>query len=697
MTESVTDAACIADADECAALAAASPPRTFVFAELHKSALNVRTNEEDAEATGALEASIARRGLLQPLAVHAAAPDRDGNAAPTPWGVLGGGRRLRAIGNLIAAGRLPADWPIPGTIFAGTDAEIVEMSLGENILRRQLREYEVHAAIASAVERGDSVEEIAANLGQTPAWVARQLRLGRLAPPILAAFREGEFGSDVAMAYAATEDQALQQLVFESLAQQPLYLHTPDRIRRALKVGDHEARRLLLFVGEAIYIGRGGMLEPDLFADGRDARVRVADETLLRTLAEERLAVERDRVRADWKRPGLRFAAAPPIFAGRTDEALEIGGEGPLPAARYPDDAIVATIDVDDEGRPLTRFWWASRSAKGAADKGKTSGTPAAPTDDDAPTVRAGEALAMPDSAYAQSGRAIAKDEYGLSADGLQLMRSLRRALLRTQLLAAAVTEGRTNVAQDYLVWAQARRLVDHHPTSQTGCRAIVDEWNDSGGDRVPMGLFEDFAAELPAEREWQAAVDLLKGADFMTEPDPAESLRLYLGTTDHWKAHTAAVVAGLALLRSADTPGWRIGAHDVLARACGADAARLRRWWTPTRRWLGLFGRMFRLQAAQPFVDAATHAGFTRMKDGDLTAAAAAALDPDNHLDPATRAAAALWLPRLLAFGDDPEPENAPAPEAAPAADPVAAQRARVKTALKGRANPARIREAIQ
>jgi ParB family chromosome partitioning protein len=679
----VTDPADTIDVDICDALDAVSPPRTFLYAELHKSALNVRTNAEDADATDALEASIARRGLLQPLVVHAA-----GDGAPTPWGVLGGGRRLRAIGRLIEAGRLPADWPITASVFTGSEAEITEMSLGENLLRRQLREYEVHAAIAAAVDRGDSVEAIAGNLGQTRHWVARQLRLGRLAPPILAAYRAGDFGSDIAMAYAATEDQALQLLVFESLAHQPSYIHNASRIRAALKVGDHETRRLLLFVGEAIYLGRGGAIEPDLFADGRDARVRIADEELLRRLVEERLDVERARIRDSIKRPDLRFVPQPPQFAGRTDQPLEIRANGKLPAGD-----VVATVDIGDEGELLTRFWWASRAAKGAAERGgaEPAPTPSAPSADRVgANVHAGEALAMPDSDYAQYGRAIARDEYGLTADGLQLVRSLRRALLRRLLLESS-TGPASHVARNYLVWAQARALFASAIASQTGMRRIVDEWNDN--DREPVGLWPDFGHDVVAEQDWQAAIAELREADFMVEKDPAASLQLYLELPPHARRRTEAIVAGAALLRSADTPGWRIAAHDVVARACGADAAQLRRWWTPTGHWLGLFGKLFRLAAAQPFVDQDTHAGMTKLKDADLTIAAATALIPENRRDPDMRDRAARWLPAILAFGPDPAPADAP-PEPPP--DPVAAQREKVKTTLRGRANAAKVREAV-
>ena len=613
--------------------------RNFIHADLHKSARNVRTNEEDSEATDALEASIARFGLRHPLEVHPA-----GDGAPTPWGVYAGGRRLRAIGRLIEAGRLPADWPIRCTIDDLPAAEITEMSLAENLLRRDLRPYEVHAAIAEAFDQGDSPAEIAAKLGQTPQWVAKQLRLGKLARPIFDAYAAGKLSFDQASAYAATEDTVLQISVFAAYASLPINTHTAARIRAALKVGDRAAARLLLFVGEAIYVGAGGAVEPDLFADGGDIRVRITDEPLLRRLAEERFAAMRDRIRTDTKRADLRFAAQPPQYAGQTDSALEIVG-GPT---RLPAGDIVATIDVDDEGQPVTRFWWANRAAKGAADKGAAAAKgPAAQPAAPELVATAGEALTMPDSAYAQSGRTIAKDEYGLAADGLQLLRSLRRSLLRRLL----IEEG-GSVSRDYLIWAQARAMFAHQIAALTGCRAIIDEWQSD--DRPPQALYDDCASDVVAERDWKVAVAALKAADYMIEKDPATSLQMFLDSDSAEKDFAAAIVAGEALLRSADTPGWRIAAHDVLARACGADAKGLRRWWTPTLRWVGLFGRMFRLGAAQQFVDAGTHEGFIKIKDAELAVATVTALDPLNHKDPDTRARAARWLPDLLAFGPD-------------------------------------------
>lgn len=627
----------------------------FSFADLHKSPLNVRTNAEDAEATAALEASIARVGLLQPLLVHAA----DDPEAPTPWAVLAGARRLRAVGRLIDAGTIPADWPIPAVIVDKSDAEITEMSLGENLLRRDLRPYEVHAAIAHAAAQGDSVGKIAASLGQSENWVRRQLRLGNLAPPIFLAYVAGELSFDQAAAFAATEDNALQLAVWDVVRHLPRWEQSAAAIRRAMKVGDREAAGLLLFVGEVVYLGAGGGFEADLFADGPGiARGRVTDDALLRRLAEERLAVERDRLRNATQRPALRFAAQPPQFSGRDDDALEFPG-GPPPLADVPTDAILATLAVDEFGQPQARFWWASRAAKGAADKKRRAEEPGAARDVagegvGAIVARGGEALAAPDSVYSQSGREIARDQFGLTADGLQIIRSLRRALLRRLLLDQG-----GSVARDYLIWAQARALLAHDVHGQTGCRSMVSEWQSS--DRPPQDLADFLDEDVPAEADWRAALDAIRTESFLIETDQARSLTLFLEAGQDVKNRTAAIVAGLALLRSANTPGWCIPAHDVLAAACAYSPGKLRRWWTPTAEWLGLFGKMFRLAAVQPFVDAATHTGFNRLKDGDLSKAAAAALDPENHRDAAVQRIAGRWLPAILTFNAEPPPEPAP------------------------------------
>ena len=94
---------------------------TMTWGELCLSPYNVRTNAKDAAATEGLEASIKERGLLYPLVVHPIA----GKKGKSSFGVLAGGRRYRAIGKLIEAKALPADWPIDVIVRDFGEAELI--------------------------------------------------------------------------------------------------------------------------------------------------------------------------------------------------------------------------------------------------------------------------------------------------------------------------------------------------------------------------------------------------------------------------------------------------------------------------------------------------------------------------------------------------------------------------------------------
>jgi ParB family chromosome partitioning protein len=605
--------------------------RSFHFEDLHVSRLNVRTNAEDAEATDALEASILVHGLLFPLVVH---PTQDDDA-PTGWGVLAGGRRLRAIGRLIERRELPADWPIDAIERNLSPAEITELSLSENLLRRELRAYEVHAAIARAAAEGATPEEIATNTGQRPAWVRQQLRLGQLEESVFAAYIAGELSADQAKAYAATEDQALQRQAFEHFRGGPSYNHTPSAIRAWFKVGDRELARLLALVGDLAYRKAGGRFELDLFADGPDAdRGRVTDEELLRRLAAERLEQERAAVRVRCQDRDLRFQPEPPTFSGHVDEALAIDVE-PDRAGRIalPDGDVVATLQILDSGAVEPRFWWASRKAKGEAGKPVPKREPAGlqPT--------AGEALER-DSSYAQRARQDVKDEHGLSADGLQVMRSLRRQLLRAVLIVDARKQG--GLGRDYLVWSQLRALGGSHGLrrTETGARGLAGEWG-GGYEQEPRDVVDPYLKESLAHELWLEEWSALLKAGWMAEEDAAASLRAYVALGEDDKAVAAAVLAGWSLLRSANVPGWRVPAHDALAELAGADDAQLRRFWSPTSAFAGLFPKLKRLALAEPFVPRDSFKSWHTLADKPLAAAVSHVLEARKD-----------WLHPLLSFG---------------------------------------------
>ncbi|WP_338445923.1 ParB/RepB/Spo0J family partition protein [Pelagerythrobacter marensis] len=632
--------------------------RTYTHAELAISPLNVRYNEEDCAAVEVLAASIVEEGQLQQLLLHTAPPKAKW-AGKAKFGVWAGGRRWRAIGLAIADGRLPADFPIKAELRDEPEGQIVLDSLGENLLRRDLRGYEVHKAIARAVELGETVEAIATRIGQSPDWVRRQLRLGQLQPEIFDAYSAGEISYDQAQAYAATEDTDLQRAAWLHFRSLSTWEASPVKIRAFLKVGDRELGRLLLFVGEAIYRSAGGRFELDLFADGPDDapwRGRVTDETLLRRLAEEKFEVLRNQVREDVQDRDLRFQASPPTIAGYPDVQLEISATRRKDRLLLPKEAqgadIVATIEIDDEGEWEPRFWWASRKARKAAQRAVAKPGQSPARDADIAPI-CGEAIDNPDSTYGQRAREIVRDEHGLTADGLQVVRSLRREILRALLIRDAALGG--TLARDYLTWAQLRiALADSFGggrKSAVGARGLAGEEWAYARDAEPRDKVKSWVDDTVAHHLWHEALGDVSSAEWMVDPDPVSSFVAWLELPEGERHLAEAVLAGLALERSANTPGWRIAVHDELAQRADGDAEALRILWQPTPAFVGLFGKLQRLAMAQPFVDPDAFKSWHKQKDKAVSGAVSAALQ--GECGGSQSAAAKRWVHPLLSFGE--------------------------------------------
>jgi len=307
---------------------------TMTIGDLCVSPYNVRQNALDANAVEGMAESLLARGQLYPLVVHPMPAKR---GAKKKWGALAGGRRYRAFKLLIDSGRLPSNHPIEVITREITDeAELVDLSLAENLVRVDLRPYEVYAAVARAHARGRSLKDIADTNGQTLETVRRWARLGNLHPEIFAALERADISQDQARAFAATEDQDLQHTVWVQIMNIPGSGWNRDAatIRRMLKIGDSDLTMMLRFVGEAAYTKAGGRYELDLFADDAEARGRVVDEGLLAKLAEEKLDRIRALLRRQTGRDDLRFEREVPRDKeyGGIARDLEISAE-PCPAS----------------------------------------------------------------------------------------------------------------------------------------------------------------------------------------------------------------------------------------------------------------------------------------------------------------------------------------------------------------------------
>lgn len=598
--------------------------------QLCLSPFNVRTNEADATATSALERSIRARGLLLPLLVHPMRGNRK------KWGVFAGGRRYRSIKALIERGELSADYPVHVIVRDAPEGELVEMSTVENF-RRDLRLYEIYAAVVSAHRKGERVEQIAEALGQEVVWVKRCLRLGTVAKPIFDAYAAETITLEEAQAYASTEDEVLQLLTFERVKALPTYERNAHTIRRLLKVGDAEAARMLRFVGEDAYRDAGGRFELDLFAEAAETRGRVEDEGILQQLVDAELDQERARVRARVARD-IRFVTAPPTNSyGGSDWTLEVRPKGEGDNLVLPKGDVVGFLKIGEDGKPEVSFWWESPRAKHGTGKPGRSATPV-PFN-----IGSGAALGQNyENARSFADREI-KDEAGVSADTVQILRSIRRAIVRAALVQDARQGG--DVAVDYLVWAQLRVLIGRNRASQVGMASLVPEHD-------PAVVEADVAA-THASAEWKAAVAELDAMSFCRDEDLGEAFRDYRASPPSLKRHAQAVVVGVALERSLNALGYQLPIHDVVADELHLNRPQaIRHWWRPTAALLDRIPRAQRAAIAEPFVDAPELAALNRAKSAELTPQILRIVTGAATMLKKTAAiAAAHWVHPLLAF----------------------------------------------
>jgi ParB family transcriptional regulator, chromosome partitioning protein len=578
------------------------PSITLTIDQIAISPFNVRIHKPDAEDTATLEASIMAEGLLNPILVHALAFDDSDPPCPTLYGAVAGGRRSRAIRNLVTAGTLPRGFPIRCIeLVNASDAELLEASITENLVRKDLRDYELCAGVARAAEAGHDIDQIAHALAQPDRGrVAQWLRLGRLAEPVFRAYATGALSTDQARAYAATEDRELQSLVFARLSQGQSWQHQPHHIRTALSVGNQDAENQLRFVGEEAYRVAGGRYELDLFAEDGDARGRVCDAAILAKLVEDRFAAIKDelRVATGWG-ADLRFQTEPPQNDyGSPDHTLEIRFETGKPL-KLPDGDVVAVVAIGDDGLAHTSFWWASKKAKFGTGAGSKDLTPAAFGPLDRTRIAAGSALASTERHGARGhADAALKDDHGLSQDGIEIARDMRRAMLRALLVANADHGG--TLANDYLVWAQLRMLYASDSSSMTGMNRLPTETIG----RIELAQKSRAQIEASGVRKGvDGALENLAFEPFMTERDPAVAFLAFVDAPDRAKRLAAALVAGAALVRSLNADGYRCPAHDALAGATAISAPESIRYaigWQPTEQMIGLFPKSAKLAIAR-------------------------------------------------------------------------------------------------
>ena len=266
-----------------------SAVRNIPLDKLLPSSSNVRKTPPSAAEDAELKASIRARGLKQNLVVHPLAGEKGVHA------VTAGGRRLKALQQLAVEGVIPADFKVPCLVEEPEAA--LETSLMENRIRAVLSPADEFLAMAALIDGGETVETVAFRFGVSERHVRQRLRLGKLAPELLDAYRNGDISLDVVTAFTLGADHQAQLAVWHQLKNQS-YI-PPYTVRRLLtQTAIPLDSDLGLFVGSAAYEAAGGTVTRDLFSG--DDEGFMDNAALVRRLAIEKLEQKAIELRSSW-------------------------------------------------------------------------------------------------------------------------------------------------------------------------------------------------------------------------------------------------------------------------------------------------------------------------------------------------------------------------------------------------------------
>ena len=167
----------------------------------------------------------------------------------------------------------------------------------ENRIRAALSPADEFVAMAALIDRGETVEAVATRFGVSERHVRQRLRLGKLAPELLDAYRNGDISLDVVTAFTLGADHQAQLAAWHQLKDQS-YI-PPYTVRRLLTQtaisADSDLGR---FVGSAAYEAAGGTVTRDLFS--ADDEGFMDDAALVRRLAIEKLEQKAIELRSSW-------------------------------------------------------------------------------------------------------------------------------------------------------------------------------------------------------------------------------------------------------------------------------------------------------------------------------------------------------------------------------------------------------------
>ena len=174
----------------------------------------------DEESLAALAGSIAKHGLLQPIAVR-----------PAPaggWRIIAGERRWRAA-------RMAGLTEVPVVIREVSDEQAMELALIENLQREDLDPIEEAMGYQQLMERCNfTQEEAAKRLSRSRSAVANSLRLLNLPDEVIEMVRQGQLSTGNAKVILSLEGEELQTQAAKQVVKQGLNVRQTEQLCKQL-------------------------------------------------------------------------------------------------------------------------------------------------------------------------------------------------------------------------------------------------------------------------------------------------------------------------------------------------------------------------------------------------------------------------------------------------------------------------------
>ncbi|WP_299309643.1 ParB/RepB/Spo0J family partition protein [uncultured Croceicoccus sp.] len=627
--------------------------KTIPLNKLAPSPRNVRKHADPA-ADAELKASIAASGLLQNLIVRAGSKGK--------FEVEAGERRRRALVALADDKVLPRTHPVTCLVLDETASDAVETSLAENFHRLAMNPADEAQAFASLVEAGASSEEVARRFGLTVRFVEGRLRLANLAEPVLTALASGDITLDIAKAYGATSDQAIQARVFEQVPS-AYYAPSPDSIRRMVLTGtvrgsDPRAR----FVGRDAYVEAGGRIERELFDD--DDSESWVDVALLEDLARARMEEQAKVLAAEyeiaWVRPTLDNYVSHDVLEGLHRLPAEPAPLSEAELARLDEldksfDEHAAILECEDSAEEAIAAAEATIDAI-ERETDEIRNRPLVLDPDLRPDAgmiltlsRDGTPVLQPHY-YTENAQVLAPEDDAVEVVSDGTGDAPRRATLSKRLVDELAMQ-RRDVLALHVASDPALAL---HLLVFTLADADTHDWRARSATtlRGPIAAGPVIGFEAKDAPATAALAELRSGLDesWRAGDDIVARFKAFRCLDEEARASWLGFVVARTFEASLNMAGDRaIALHDHLGSDIGIEIAR---WWRPTA--ANYFDRVSKsviLEALSEVGGSDLVARFAASKKGELAESAERVFSGNFITDAAVREAALGWVPEVMRF----------------------------------------------